>query len=51
MRYSPMIGSKWAAIKAATDGSYRFIMLGLMLIEIAMLGVLVGIELYGVVHR
>lgn len=39
-----MIGNKMAAIKAATDGAYRFIMLGLMIVEIGLLVVLVVLE-------
>ena len=51
MRYGPMIGKKMAALKAATDSSYRFVMLGLMLIEIALLGVLVWLEVVQFLRR
>jgi hypothetical protein len=41
MRYGPMIGRKIEAIKAATDSAYRHIMLGMMLVELVLLGWLV----------
>jgi hypothetical protein len=44
VRYGLGVGNKLMAIKAATDGAYRFIMLGFMIVEITLLGVLVWIE-------
>jgi hypothetical protein len=39
-----MIGNKLAAIKAATEGSYRWLMLGMMAVELLLLAVLVVLE-------
>jgi hypothetical protein len=44
MRYSPMAGKKIEALKAATDSAYRFVMLGMMLVELVLLGWLVFLE-------
>jgi hypothetical protein len=44
MRYGPFVGQKLAALKAATDSNYRFVMLFLMLVEIGLLFVLVALE-------
>lgn len=43
-----MIGNKFGALKAAMEGSYRWLMLGMMAIELALLAVLVVLE---VLHR
>lgn len=43
-----MIGNKLAAMKAAMEGSYRWLMLGMMAIELALLAVLVVLE---ILHR
>lgn len=48
MRYGPMIGNKLGALKAAMEGSYRWLMLGMMAIELALLAVLVILE---ILHR
>ena len=48
MRYSLMIGNKMAAIKAAMEGSYRWLMLGMMAVELLLLLVLVVLE---ILHR
>lgn len=40
-----MIGNKVAAVKAAMEGSYRWLMLGMMAIELALLAVLVILEI------
>lgn len=45
MRYGLMIGNKVAAVKAAMEGSYRWLMLGMMAIELALLAVLVILEI------
>ena len=42
-----MIGNKMAAIKAAMEGSYRWLMLGMMAVELLLL-VLVVLE---ILHR
>lgn len=43
-----MIGNKLGAIKVAMEGSYRWLMLGMMAIELALLAVLVVLE---ILHR
>ncbi len=43
-----MIGNKLGAVKAAMEGSYRWLMLGMMALELALLAVLVILE---VLHR
>jgi len=43
-----MIGNKLGALKAATEGNYRWIMLAMMAAELALLAVLVVLE---VLHR
>lgn len=43
-----MIGNKMAAIKAAMEGSYRWLMLGMMAVELLLLLVLVVLE---ILHR
>lgn len=43
-----MIGNKAGALKAAMEGSYRWLMLGMMAIELVLLAVLVVLE---VIHR
>jgi len=48
MRYGPMIGNKLGAIKAAMEGSYRWLMLGMMAVELVLLAVLVVLE---AIHR
>ena len=48
MRYSPLISSKLAIVRKAADGQYRFVMLGLMIVEVALLLLLVIVEM---VHR
>lgn len=40
-----MIGNKVGALKAAVEGSYRWLMLGMMAIELALLAVLVILEI------
>lgn len=44
MRYGMGIANKLVALKAATDGAYRFIMLGMMVVEIGLLVTLVVLE-------
>ena len=44
MRYSPMIGHKLTTLKAAMEGSYRWLMLGMMAVELILLAVLVVLE-------
>lgn len=39
-----MIGNKLGAIKAAMEGQYRWLMLGMMAVELALLAVLVVLE-------
>ena len=39
-----MIGNKVAALKAAMDSNYRFVMLGMMLVELGLLAWLVALE-------
>lgn len=41
MRYSFNIGAKASILKAALEGQYRFVMLGLMIVEVILLFVLV----------
>lgn len=48
MRYGLMIGNKRAAIKAAMEGNYRWIMLAMMGAELALLALLVVLE---ILHR
>lgn len=43
-----MIGNKLAAIKAATEGNYRWVMLALMCVETILVATLVVLE---VLHR
>lgn len=43
-----MIGNKLAAIKAAMESQYRWLMLGMMATELALLAVLVVLE---ILHR
>lgn len=43
-----MIGNKLAAMKAAMESQYRWLMLGMMAMELALLAVLVVLE---ILHR
>lgn len=43
-----MIGNKLAALKVAMEGSYRWLMLGMMAVELLLLLVLVVLE---ILHR